>query len=323
MWFSFAVIAPIVLLVSLVEREVTIGFGIKPVVTGPAASEEEPSDETAHIQKPISQKGTYGGSTYTRAPKVDPGVRFFKNKDVLKELPKAPQWMHPNLRGVFWLDQRGSYGFSNLQEDQVFADLVFTYGGHDVGFDNDTHSATFFTSGTSWTWFNSAAAYATVKTCQSSHCGYKFNWNLDYTECSVIPFVADPTGGAEPLPTVMITYKLTVLTPDPTDCPPLKDPTTHEERSKCAFARRDTTWALPYPPFKQSVTYFVYKIGDENHAPTPYLDHFLEFANQTSVPDSLAFKYYFGQPLPVEAKRSDVQMVGTRDMLATAPKIPQ
>uniref|UniRef100_A0A7S1WUJ4 Uncharacterized protein n=1 Tax=Alexandrium catenella TaxID=2925 RepID=A0A7S1WUJ4_ALECA len=307
-WCSLVVVAPVVLFLAVVERDLPpMGSHVG---AGSEASEEE-ADEAAHLQKAVSKADVNA----SRRGAAGAGVRFFASKDVLKTLPK-PAAKFPNLpkhlQGTFWMDQHGAYGYSNLRPSSTFDDLVFNFGCSDVHFDPAKRKVWTFTSGLCWTWFNSAEAYHVVAEGQQIKSGYTFAFNSDYSACTVQPFMQH-NGMTISVPKAAVSYTMKLLTPPPGACPPRKGASAMEN-SKCAFARRDTVWYDAIPPFYHNITYYIFKIGDENNRPTDYFPAYLQWALQTSKPDRMAFMKNFGRDLPIQGYGKDVQMVSTIPM---------
>mmetsp|Transcript_37038 Transcript_37038/g.74772 ORF Transcript_37038/g.74772 Transcript_37038/m.74772 type:complete len:321 (+) Transcript_37038:146-1108(+) len=308
-WFSISVVFPVALYIGLVEQCVPSHTSRSNIERGQAALECEATDDAAAIQKFILKSR----SNASEASGDDgAGVRFFPSKGVLREMPKVPRSWPKALQGVYWLDQRGVYGFSDLRK--TFNDLCISFDGPDVTFDPTTRVVTIFTSGLSWTWFNDAKGYGELAGSRSKAHGYEFHYNPEYTVAQIIPFTTVPNLGKVRVPTAVLSFTTTTLFPEPWECPP-KPGAAKEQVSKCAAARRDSTWFTPYPPFFNRQVYHIFRIGDEDHRPIqPYFDAYLKFAETTSAPDPKRFQEEFGAPLPrgAEGKHSRVQMVGTR-----------
>lgn len=309
-WCSIAVVSPVLIYTSVVEYGIPYTFGSQ-ILQRPAFAEGEVTDETAAMQKVVSRSTAFGNASEAQK-RAGAGVKFFANKDVLKELPKVPSSWPSVFRGVSWLDQTGAYGISTLTEvGTTFDDLCMTYGGADVTFDPSTNTVTQRTSGLSWTWFNSAEAYHVVSLCRKLGCGYEIQYDANYSSAQIIPFAYLPVVGKVSTPKSVISFTMTTLYPKPGECPP-KPGATKKEISKCATARRDSRWFSPKPPFVHSNVYYVFMISDEHHNPAqPYFDEYLKFAGTTSKPDPEAFQKEFGAPLPYTGRRKDVQMIST------------
>mmetsp|Transcript_76261 Transcript_76261/g.184478 ORF Transcript_76261/g.184478 Transcript_76261/m.184478 type:complete len:318 (-) Transcript_76261:158-1111(-) len=311
-WCSLVVVSPVVLLIALVGPLFTpYSFGSDH--DGRSASlEADEADEAAAMQKFVARAEFEANET----DGAGLPVRFIRNKLMLRELPKTPKQWPQVLRGVYWLDQRGSYGIGSVGKSS-FDDLCISYGGSGVEFDPKTRIVTMKTSGSSWTWFNSADAYHTWKMCQKFQCGYDMHYNEDYSFAQIIPHAVLPVVGKVSVPIFVANFTMTTLYPKPGQCPPKKG-ATKKQISQCAAARRESHILKSMAGFSWlggtgSTVYYSFQVGDGDHKPVqPYFDAYLAFADTTSVPDPASFKKEFGAPLPKAGKRKDVQMISTR-----------
>jgi len=313
-WCSLVVVSPVILFIALVgpvppprynsgtqERHAT------------GLSESEDTDEAVALQKVVSRISSNASDGEEEEAMRKARVRIIFNKDVIKELPQAPKSYPDALKGTYWLDQRGGYGHSDIPEDAAFDDLAVTWGGPEIKFDRQKRTLDIPTSGSTWTWFNTAHAYSTMALGQRFKFGYTFYFNRDYSYADIVPYLVTALGKIE-VPKAVAKFTMEKMPkPKPGQCPPKKG-ATRMERTACAACKRTSTFfGGTNPLFNKllgpAATYYIFQIGDKHHRRTPYFDDYLKFADTTSEPDPKAFYEKFGVKLPKKGRRKDVSLV--------------
>jgi hypothetical protein len=190
----------------------------------------------------------------------------FKNEDVLRTLPLPPSWYPKELQGVFWMDQGGYYGHSDVPVSAP--DLAFTFG--DTAYSKwnpQNRTISVATTGPAWTWMNSIAGYAMYTAAHHSGAYYDFQGNADLSYFDIKPSGYMPGGP----------YSMKKVTPGPgVSCPPPPG-TSKDEIVKCA------AWDRISHMLGKEVHYYVWQIGDAHGNPIqPYYDEYIKFANSKS-----------------------------------------
>mmetsp|Transcript_119760 Transcript_119760/g.310570 ORF Transcript_119760/g.310570 Transcript_119760/m.310570 type:complete len:361 (+) Transcript_119760:88-1170(+) len=228
--------------------------------------------------------------------KPDSKVVFFDSEDLPDVIPRPPASYPENIKGVFWMDQWGYYGHSDLSSG--FEDGVMSFGDTQFHTLNvSTREIFVSTSGPSWTWLNNAAAYGQYDGI-ARYGSYFFQWNEDYTRARIWPSKHHNGrnnfglgGGFDNLMLYFVQFWMTRQTPPKDACPPAAD-ATKEERSACAPWRRDSCllWCFgSLIGINKQQTYYVFRVVNEKgHKVDPYFTELQNLAYTRVAPDAQA-----------------------------------
>jgi len=132
------------------------------------------------------------------SPKGFP-VKFFKNEDVLKEVPLPPDDYPEQLKGLIWMDHAGYYAHTG--KNPGVPDGVFGFGDLEFGAleRNDNGGVVNVdTTGPAFQWFNSGKGYMFYNLLSSIGFSYRMNFTDNFNHCHIQPIL--DAGGFTPGP---------------------------------------------------------------------------------------------------------------------------
>lgn len=224
--------------------------------------------------------------------------RFVRNDEIEKVVPLPPGDYPKSLQGMLWMDQTGSFGFSNISGGAP--DLAFSTGDTKYAqLNRETRQLDINIFGPAWQWQNNAEAYEfhhDLLTGPWSHLGVKFHhyefvFNDDYSFAQIYPVMQSALGNVYRVPESMLSFTMTLQTPNPGQCPP-KEGATREEISSCALWRRESRVFTVVPGIAKNIgtfVYYAYQIVDQKgNRIEPYYSAYKDWANENSKPDAEA-----------------------------------
>eukprot|EP00040_Diaphanoeca_grandis_P005329 m.32375 g.32375 ORF g.32375 m.32375 type:complete len:877 (-) comp16633_c1_seq1:228-2858(-) len=214
-----------------------------------------------------------------------------KHDDVEKFIKVAPDSYPDQLKGIFWMDQEGAYGFSDFGVS--VGDLAFTFGDTSFGgLDVENRKLKVAMTGPSATFMNTEAGYAEFSTLKGVGFEYDITISEDWSEMQVVPIMQGNS-----IPPSLIDFKMVFRPrlgeaieselshgiPSTGSCPPPAG-ASKQSRSLCAPIVRysDIKKAgIPGMPKKAGTSvYYVFQIVDKDgNRVQPYYDAYVEFAN--------------------------------------------
>lgn len=208
--------------------------------------------------------------------------RFFKNDEVEKVLPKAPDWYPDNLKGILWMDQNGVYGVGSVGED--LPSLCVSIGDTSKGTLNlHTRSIRSDPLGPGWQLANNAKGYVSFIEGKPFHFFYDFEFNEDYTFAQIYPVVFGKRVSKK-----IMNFTMVRQVPPEGACPP-RPGTPREDIVKCATWKRYTSVMGSVPGLSHKIgehIYYAYEIVDKDgNRRQPYYDAYLDWANSQCKPE--------------------------------------
>ena len=213
---------------------------------------------------------------------------FVRNDAIEHVMPLPPDDYPKSLQGILWMDQAGSFGFSNMSARAP--ELALSAGDTKYAqLDREKRQLNVNTKGPAWQWMNNAEAYGWYNDSWSVH-HLEFVYNEDYSFAQIYVVSQLASGGLYRVPESFLSYNMTLQTPSPGQCPP-KRGATRGEVSLCALWRRETRRANA----DDTELYYAFQIVDQQGKRIePYYSAYVDWANQNSKPDvAAAAKYGF------------------------------
>lgn len=216
-----------------------------------------------------------------------PQTKFFKPSEMASVLPVAPKHYPKHLQGVFWMDQGGVFGHSDVPF--TAPDLAFSFGDTEFStLNKQTRTINVNVSGPAWQWMNNKHGYKAFSLLRKCGFFYHLAFSEDYTKAQIYPCLNLGTFGTWSVPAFLLSFTMKIQQAQPETT--LSSSTLYKDRIRYAKWDRESSGLLSPLIGKYGVFhYYVFQIADENHQPIqPFYDACASHALKNSEPTTFS-----------------------------------